>query len=94
MLRLQTHDSADALLFRLEGRFTEMEAEHLRMLVTRCYAKTKMVIDLTDITFVDSVGEAVLSLFAQLGAEFVAGTAYALDVCERLRLPLVPVARS
>jgi hypothetical protein len=75
-------------LLKLEGRLTGADAEHIRALMTRTYAGPRMVVDVTEVTFVDSVGEAVLSLLGRLGAEFVAETAYTSDVCERLRLPL------
>jgi len=45
-------------------------------------------VDLTDVTFVDSVGENVLSLFGRVGAEFIADNAYPRGLCERLNLPL------
>jgi hypothetical protein len=88
MLRLDMQDSADALIIRLEGRFTGDGAEHARMLMTRCDSEKGLVVDLTEVTFVDSIGEAALSFFSRLGAKFVAEDPYMLDVCERLHLPL------
>src|SRR5579859_7470887 len=85
MLRVELRDS----LLKLEGRLTGADAEHTRALMSRSYAGPRMVVDVTEVTFVDSVGEAVLSLLGRLGAEFVAETAYSSDVCERLQLPLV-----
>ena len=58
------------------------------MLVTRCNIETRLIVDLTGVTFIDSVGEATLSFFRRLGAKFVAEDAYVLDVCKRLHLPL------
>src|SRR5262245_4932328 len=84
MLRVQLHDS----LLKLEGRLTGEAAEHVRALMTCTYMEPRMVVDVTEVTFVDSAGEAVLSLLGRLGAEFVAETAYASDVCERLELPI------
>jgi anti-anti-sigma regulatory factor len=84
MLRVELRDS----LLKLEGRLTGADAEHVRALMTRSYAGPRMVVDLTEVTFVDSVGEAVLSLLGRLGAEFMTETAYSFDVCERLQLPL------
>jgi hypothetical protein len=89
MLRAETQDSANALIVRLEGRFTGDGAEEVRMLVARSNTEKGLVVDLTEVTFVDSVGEATLSFFGRLGAKFVAEDAYTLDVCERLHLPLV-----
>lgn len=58
------------------------------MLMARSSTGKALVVDLTDVTFVDSIGEAALSFFSRLGARFVAEDAYTLDVCERLGLPL------
>ena len=88
MLRAEIQDSEKALVIRLEGRFAGDDAEHVRMLVTRCNTERGLVMDLTEVTFIDSVGEATLSFFSRLGAKFVAEDVYTLDVCERLHLPL------
>jgi len=94
MLRVEMRDSVNAFIFRLEGRFTGEGAEHVRTLVTRCHTEMRLVVDLTEITYVDIVGEEVLSFLKRLGAVFLAETSYALDVCERLRLPLVRKRKS
>ena len=88
MLRAELRDSAETLNVKLEGRFRGSDAEHIRDLITRSTIVAKLVVDLAEIVFIDTVGEQVLSLFGRLGAEFVAPTSYALDVCERLHLPL------
>jgi hypothetical protein len=87
MLRVEIQDSANSLILILEGRFTNGAAENTRSLMTRCRGM-RLVIDLTEVTFVDSVGEEVLSFFGCFGAEFAAQTSYALDICERLHLRL------
>ncbi len=88
MLRVEIHESATSLTLKLEGRFTGYDAENTRTLITRCREGMRPVVDLTDVTFIDSVGEEVLSFFGRFGAEFAASTSYTLDVCERLRLRL------
>ena len=88
MLRVEVHDSADSLSLKLEGRFTGNDAGNTRTLMARCREGMRLVIDLTDVTFIDSVGEGVLSFFGRFGAEFAASTSYTLDVCERLHLRL------
>ena len=87
-LRVKMQESLDALTFRLEGRLTGEKADHLRTLVTRCDPEMRLVVDLTEVMFIDGVGEEVLSLAKRLGAEFIAETSYSLDACERLDLPL------
>ena len=94
MLRTDMQDSEKGLMVRLEGRFAGDDAEHLRMLVTRRNIEGRLVVDLTQVTFVDSVGEAALSFLSRLGAKFVAEDAYVLDVCKRLYLPLVRNGKS
>ena len=93
MLRVKMQESLDVLTFRLEGRLTGEQAEHVRTLVTRCDPEMQLVFDVTEIMFIDAVGEEVLSLAKRLGAKFIAETSYSLDVCERLCLPLAPNKR-
>ena len=86
MLRVDIRDSANALNLKLEGRFTGEDAENARTLLARCHDGMTLSVDLTEVTFIDSVGEEVLSFFGRFGAEFAASTSYTLDVCERLHL--------
>ena len=90
MLRVDIRDSANALSLKLEGRFTGEDAENTRTLMARCHDGMTLLVDLTEVTFVDSLGEEVLSFFGRFGAEFIAQTSYALDICERLHLRLAP----
>jgi hypothetical protein len=89
MLRVETQQLDGALICRLEGRLTGAGAEQVRMLVTRCDTKLKLIMDLTEVMFIDGIGEEVLSLVKRLGGRFVADTSYSRDVCERLDLPFV-----
>ena len=91
MLRVDIRDSANALSLKLEGRFTGNDAENTRTLMARCHDGMTLVVDLTEVTFIDSVGEEVLSFFGRFGAEFVAQTSYTLDICERLHLRLARI---
>jgi hypothetical protein len=74
----------------LVGRFTGNDAEYTRTLATRLAAREKLLVDLTEVVFVDAAGEEVLSFLGRFGAEFVAPNSYALDVCERLNLGVAP----
>ena len=94
MLRVEIDDSTDFLILRLEGRFTGEDAEYTRTLTTRFAGGIKLLVDLTEVVFVDAVGEEVLSFLGQVGAEFVASDSYTLDVCERLNLPVAPSGNS
>jgi hypothetical protein len=94
MLRVQTQELDGFLICRLEGRFTGKGAEEVRTLVTRCDSNLELVVDLTDVMFIDAIGEEVLLFVKRLGAQFVAETSYSRDVCERLQLPLVGTEKS
>ena len=89
MLRIETEELDGALICRLEGRFIGEGAEQVRALVTRCNSKLQLVVDLTEIMFIDAIGEDVLSFVKKLDAQFIAETSYSRDICERLHLPLV-----
>lgn len=94
MLRVQLLGPVGVLTLKLEGRFAGADAEHTRMLIARSPVDVRLVVDLTDVVFVDAIGENVLLFLGRLGAEFVASTSYTFDVCERLRLPLARTASS
>jgi hypothetical protein len=89
MLRVATQELDGALICRLEGRFTGKGAEEVRTLVPRCDSKLELIVDLTDVLFIDAIGEEVLLFIKKLGGQFVAETSYSLDVCERLQLPFI-----
>jgi len=82
------------LICQLEGRFTREGAEEVRKLVTRCDSTLELVVDLTDVMFIDAIGEEVLLFVKRLGAQFVAETSYSRDVCERLKLPFIGKRKS
>ena len=86
MLRVEILGSAETFIIKLAGRFTGNDAEHTLALVRHCLPGIRLVVDLTEVTFIDSVGEEALSFFGRFGAEFVAQTSYTLDICERLHL--------
>jgi len=94
MLRVETEQLDGALICRLEGRFTGEGAEEVRRLVTRCDNNLELVVDLTDVMFIDALGEEVLLFVKRLGAQFVAETSYSRDVCERLELPFIGKRKS
>ena len=88
MLRVEMHDEDGTLIMRLYGRLSGEYADEIRNLLARCNPETRLVVDLTEVTFVDSAGEEVLSLFGRLRGEFIAENSYSKDLCERLQLPV------
>jgi hypothetical protein len=92
MFRVEMHDGVNAVVMKIEGQLRGDYAKYTRTLVTSCDTGMRLVLDLTDVTFVDSTGEDVLSFFGGMGAEFIADNAYSRDLCERLNLPLTRTA--
>jgi hypothetical protein len=88
MLRVELKDAGNTVAMRLEGRFVGLFAEDTRDLLTRCKIPLRLVVNLSEVTFVDAVGEEVLSWLARIGGEFVAENCYPLHVCEYLHLPI------
>jgi hypothetical protein len=73
----------------MEGRLVSDWAEQARLLVTKEVIPQGLIVDLSDLSFVDSTGEQLLTWLASVGAEFVADNVYAAYICERLHLPLL-----
>ena len=90
MLRFEIRNSGETWHIMLEGRLTGDDAEHVRTQITRCPVSVKLIVDLTEVVFIDNVGEQVLSFLGRLGAVFVAPNSYTLDMCERLNLSVAP----
>jgi hypothetical protein len=88
MLRIEFQDVGNTVTMRLEGRFVGEFAKDTRDLVTRSKIPPRLVVNLSEVTFVDAVGEEVLSWLARIGGEFVAENCYPFHVCERLNLPM------
>ena len=88
MLRMEFYRLTDCLKLRLEGRFVLDFAKHARELIGDAIHPSKLIVDLSEVNYVDAVGEEVLLWFKGIGVTFTAESAYSHDVCERLRLPI------
>ena len=61
MLRVEfNHDENGRLTVRLQGRLVGPYAEDARIALERYVARPYIVVDLSEVTFVDSLGEQVL----------------------------------
>ncbi len=68
----------------MEGNLVGKWAQEAKSLVTNSPVPKGLVVDLTDVSYIDSEGEQVLAWLASVGATFMARTVYAASVCERL----------
>ena len=71
---------------KMEGKLAGNWAEQARDLVTRDLVPKGLLVELTEVSYVDSAGEQLLKWLASVGAVFAARSVYAIAVCERLRL--------
>jgi hypothetical protein len=87
MFRAEIQWLASGPTLKLEGKLVADWAEQARYLVTKDVLPKDLIVDLTEVSYVDSVGEQLLKWLASVGAVFIAGSVYAFAVCDRLRLP-------
>jgi hypothetical protein len=86
MFRAEIRWLASGPTLKLEGKLVADWAEQARCLVTTDVLPKGLVVDLTEVSYIDSVGEQLLKWLASVGALFVAGNVYAIAVCDRLGL--------
>ena len=89
MFRLEMVEACGAVKMTIEGRFVGLFAEEAKQLIVCRKIPQEFTVDISEVTYVDSVGELVLMWMRQIGAKFVAENSYSLDVCERLHLPAI-----
>ena len=96
MFRAQIIQLANGPTLKMEGNLVGQWAEEAKSLVTNGPVPKGLIVDLTDVSFVDSVGENVLTWFASVGASVMAKAVYSGSLCEQLQLPVhrkAPVSR-
>jgi ABC-type transporter Mla MlaB component len=89
MFRAEIQWLASGPTLKLEGRLVTDWAEQARCLVTKDVLPKGLLVDLTEVSYVDSAGEQLLKWLASVGAVFIGGSVYAFAVCDRLRLPIM-----
>lgn len=89
MFRAEIRWLADGPTLKMEGSLVRDWAEQARSLVTKYVIPKGLIVDLTDVSYVDGAGEQLLKWLGSLGAEFVADDNYTEDVCERLNVPFL-----
>ena len=88
MFRAEIYEFANGPTLTLEGRLVGEWAEQAKSLITNNSVSKGLIVDLTEVTYVDSVGEQVLNWFKSIGAAFIGKNIYVDGLCERLELPL------
>ncbi len=86
MCRAEIQWLASGPTLKLEGKLVADWAEQARCLVTKDVLPKGLIVDLSGLSYIDSVGEQLLKWLDSSGALFVAGSVYAVAVCDRLGL--------
>jgi hypothetical protein len=91
MFRAEIRWVAHGPTLKMEGQLAGHWAEQAMDLVTKDILPKGLIVDLTDVSYLDSTGEHFLRWLASVGALFVAHSTYSIAACERLSLS--PVQR-
>jgi len=83
MLRI---DLLESDLLRMSGRLTEGCREEVETFIGSHETVPNMVVDLSEVTYIDWAGEEVLCWLGKRGVRFTANNSYPLHICERLHL--------
>ena len=94
MFRAEILWLANGPTLKMEGRLAGEWAEQARCMVTTDVVPKGLIVDLTDVTYVDAAGESLLNLLGSAGAIFAARGVYINAVCERLGLSDTPRRRT
>jgi len=79
---------------KMKGEIHRRWAEQARALITKDAIPAGLIVDLSEVSYVDSAGERLLKWLADIGAIFVAGDVYTLNICDRLHLSLLQSSRN
>ena len=88
MFRAQINQLASGPTLKMEGSLVGAWAEEAKSLVTSSPVPKGLIVDLADVSQIDSVGEQLLEWLASVGSSFIPDGLYTASVCERLQLPI------
>ena len=86
MFRAEIQWLADGPTLKMAGKLVGEWAEEARSLVATDVVPKGLIVDLTDVSYIDSAGQRLLIWLGSVGAMFVATNVYAAAICERLGL--------
>ena len=89
MFRAEIQWLADGPTLKMAGKLVGEWAEEARSLVTTDVVPKGLIVDLTDVSYIDSAGQRLLIWLGSVGAVFAATNVYAAALCERLSLVAV-----
>jgi hypothetical protein len=87
MFRIEFQESEGTTILKISGRLIKDYLEAARSLVVRSQPRSRIIADLSEMTYVDEAGEQFLTWLKCIGAKFAPDSLYCSAVCDRLRLP-------
>lgn len=94
MLRMNFGQGSDMIVIRMQGHFVGDFAKHALQLIAHAERPAGFIADLSGVSYIDAVGEEVLTLFKDMGVSFKADSEVSRYICDRLQLPLFSRARN
>jgi len=86
MFRAQLLWFANGPTLKMEGKLAGEWVKQAVCLVTTDVVPKGLIVDLTEVSYIDSTGECLLRWLGSVGAVFAASGVYVTAVCERLGL--------
>jgi len=89
MFRAQVLWLENGPTLKLQGKLVGDWAKEAMRLVTADVIPEGLVVDLTEVTYIEPSGECLLSWLGGIGAKFLVTGVYTAAICERFGLPIV-----
>jgi len=89
MFRAEIQWLASGPTLKMEGKLVGDWAEEAMSLLTKDAVPQELIVDLTDVSYIDSLGEEFLKWLGRVGSAFVPGNVYTSGICEQLNLRLL-----
>ncbi len=87
MFRAQLKQLANGSILKMEGRLVGDWATETKSLLSHGPVPKALIVDLTEVSYIDADGEDVLTWLGSVGARFLAKGVYGAAICKRLNLP-------
>ena len=89
MFRAEIQWLASGPTLKMEGKLVGDWAEEAMSLLTKDVVPRGLIVDLTEVTYIDGMGEEFLKWLGRIGSAFFPGNVYTSGMCEQLNLRLL-----
>jgi len=88
MLRIFLENHGETSIVRIEGKFAGPDSFNYVSKLIQGLPPNRVLVDLSEVTYVDADGEEALFWLSQIGVSFKATSYYIIDLCRRLCLKM------